>query len=325
VLARVVAAESSGEQPTAPRTRSFQPVKAALVRCSDDLERRAVRRQPDTQVPNPIASSYERLIGALGVIEQRREVRQREARAREELADKSAREEKTRRDISDSVSMLGRLRSPNDPETPSRQAIPTPAQSKAAHERAELNQRIEELEHELTVVEQARQAAQTQVHQLRSERGDLDKLIALRRQLEAQLREQLRHVAEEQRRREEAEASRKQAEQREGTIQQQLETQFLRAEHEELEREKAERTLRDVVSRLDQSERDWDIQSYAVRRELELRLEAEKSKEAVQAQVAELETQVSGLQAARKTLRYATYACGLVTFAAIPVIVIVLI
>jgi hypothetical protein len=325
VLARLVAAESSGQRPGAQRARSFQPVKAALVRCSDDLKRRAVRRQPDTRVPNPIAGSYERLVGALDVIEQRREAQQREVRAREELADKSAREEKTRRDISDSVSMLDSLRNSKSSETPNRQAIPTPAQSKAAHERAELNQRIEELEHELTIVKQARQEAQEQVQQFRSERVDLDKLIELRGQLEAQLREQLNHVAEEQRRREEADAYRKQAEQREGTVQQQLETQFLRAQHEQLEREKAERALRDVAGQLDQAENDWDIQSYAVRREVELRLEAEKAKESVQVKIAELETEVSGLQVARRRLQYTTYVCGVFTLAALLVIFIVLI
>jgi hypothetical protein len=325
VLARLVTAESSGQRPSTRRTRGFQPIKAALVRCSDDLERRAVRRRPDTQVPNPIASSYERLVTALDVIEQHREAQQHEVRAREELADKSAREEKTRRDISDSISMLDRLQNPKSSETPNRQAIPTPAQSKAAHERARLTQRIEDLENELVAVKQAKEDAQEQVQQFRTERVDLDKLIALRRQLEEQLKEQLGRIAEERRRREEAEADRRQAEQREGTTQQQLETQFLRAEHERLEREKTERELREVTGRLDQAEHDWDIQSYAVRREVELRLEAEESKETVLAQVAELETQIAGLQAARKRIQRAGYVCGVVTLAAIIVIVIMLI
>jgi type IV secretory pathway component VirB8 len=58
---------------------------------------------------------------------------------------------------------------------------------------------------------------------------------------------------------------------------------------------------------------------------VELRLEAEESKETVLAQVAELETQIAGLQAARKRIQRAGYVCGVVTLAAIIVIVIMLI
>jgi hypothetical protein len=317
VLSHLVASESSGHRSATKRTGSYELIKVALVRCSDDLEQRALHARDSVQVPNPIASAYDRLVEALGVLERRQEVQRREALAQEDLADKSAREEKTRRDISDSVSLLDQLPGPDISQMMSRHAIPTPAESQAARERAELNQRIHELERDLSAVKQARQDAQGEIDQLRSERVGLDKLIALKKQLEEQLQRQLRQVKEEQQRREEAEDHRKQAEQREDAIQQQLETQFLRAEYEALEREKVERSLRAMASELELAEHDWDLQSSVARREWELRLEAEQSNELGQQIVGELRSLVISLQASRRKLFITASACGVIACAAI--------
>lgn len=317
VLSHLVAAESSGQRSAIKRTGIYELIKKSLVRCSDDLEQRVLHARDRAQAPNPIASAYDRLVEALGVIDRRREVERREALAQEDLADKSAREERTRRDISDSVSMLDKLPDPDISQMMLRHAIPTPAESEAARERAKLNQRIQELEFELGTMKQARRDAQDEVDQLRSERVDLDKLIALKQQLEEQLQRQLRQVEEEQQRREEAEAHRKQAEQREGAIQQQLETQFLRAEHEALEREKAERSLRAMASELELAEHDWDLQSSTARHEWTLRLKAEQLNKLGEQTIADLQILVARLQESRRKLLITVSACGVIACAAI--------
>jgi chromosome segregation ATPase len=268
---------------------SQKSIGAALAGCYEDLLRR-IRSAADRQhPPSPIAGAYERLAEALPLPEWRHSLKQQQARVEDQVAGERAREERTKQDYSDSVAQHNQLSAFEFLERPTLAAIPTEIESKAARERARLSQHIEELEGELTAVREAREAAENELNRLRSEHADLDKLFSLKLELEQQLKLQVQQVRQEQRRREEADEHRRQAEERGDTVQLQLETQFLRAEHEAREREKAQNALR---------AKERDLETQFLRAEDEAR-EREKAQNALRA----AQREIKEGEAARQTIR----------------------
>lgn len=295
----------------------YESVRAALAGCHDDLRRRTHSRRDRQEPPNAVASAYERLTEALRVVERRQVLRHREAVAKDQVADERAREEKANQEISDSLTRRDRLSDPGRTDIP---AILTAADS----ERERLNRHIAHLEDELIAVRQARQDAEKELDRLRTERTDLDKLISLKIELEERLRVQVQYVYNEQQRRKEADELRKQAEQRGDTTQLQLENQFLRAEYEAYERRKAEDKLRDAQSRIEQLERDWDLENPGAQRERALRKEAALLKDKDQ-QVTQLRGQLTRLQDSRIRMIIVTTSAGVIAGAALIGILVLLI
>jgi hypothetical protein len=262
---------------------------AALAGRYEDLLRR-IRSASDSQhLPSPIAGAYERLAEALPLPEWQHSIKEQQARAEDQVAGERAREERTKRDYSDSVAQRDQLGDFEFLKRPIFAAIPTAAESKAAHERARLSQHIEQLEGELIAAREARLAAENELNRLRSEHADLDKLFSLKLELEQQLKLKVQHVRQEQRRREKADKQRRQAEERGDTVQRQLETQFLRAEHEAREREKTQSALQ---------ARERDLETQFLRAEHEAR-KREKTQNALQAAQRELQEG----EDARQTMR----------------------
>jgi hypothetical protein len=219
-------------------------------------------------------------------------VKRQTARVEDQVAGERAREERTKRDYSDSVAQRDQLSTFGFLQQPTFAALPTPEESKAAHERARLSQHIEQLERELIDVREARQVAENELDRLRSEHADLDKLFYLKLELEQQLKLQVQHVRKEQRRREESDEQRRQAEERGDTVQLQLETQFLRAEHEARERQKAQNALQ---------AKEHDLETQFLRAEHEAR-ERETAQNALQAAQRELKEGEAARQAMRSEL-----------------------
>jgi hypothetical protein len=271
VLAHMIAAGTADQK---TRLGHRESVRASLARCHDDLRRRTRGRLDSQQLPNPIASAYERLTEALHVVERRQGVQQEEAVAKGQVADERAREEKTSQDYSDSVARRDLLSGPRIPERTTTHAIPAAVDSGEARKRARLNEHIKQLESELAAQRQARQDSENELERLRSERADLDKLVSLKLELEEQLRVQVHYIHQEEQRRKEADELRERAEHRGDNTQLQLENQFLRAEHEAHERKKAEDALRDAQNQVEQLESDWELEHAIAQRERALRSEA---------------------------------------------------
>jgi Trypsin-like peptidase domain len=277
VLANLMVVNPAEPKTRSAKTSSYESTKAALVRCSDDLKRRAVLPRDHAHLPNPVASAYDRLTEALRVAERLQDVQRQEAVAEDQVADERAREEETTREYTDFVERRNQLADVKSSQMPTIHALPAALDPETAREREHLSQRIEELVGELSVVRQARHLAESELNRLRSERGELDKLIVLKRQLEEQLKSQIRYVNEEQRRREEADEQRIQAEERGEITEQKLEVQFLRAEHEKAERERAERELReardklqDAQAKMEEIESTWHLLTLATRHQPDL-------------------------------------------------------
>ncbi|MGH3392536.1 MAG: trypsin-like peptidase domain-containing protein [Actinomadura sp.] len=288
VLARLVPGDATGHE----------VIKSALARSLEEIRRRARPDRNLQHLPNPIVSAYEQLAEAMGVVQHREGLRRKEALAETQVADERAREAKTNQSYSESVSRrdelgeLGKLSMEGRPL----QAIPSAAAAARERELRLLTQQIRDLEGELSAARHARRAAEDELDQLRAESADLDSLISLKEELERQLRLQVQYVRQEQRRRERADESRKQAEERGAGMQLQLETQFARAQHEAYEREKAVGSLQKIQLELQELERDWGLENAVARRERELREQLERRAKQQHGSMTELQQRLDRLQ-----------------------------
>jgi hypothetical protein len=280
VLVRLVAADAV----------NHQTVKTALASRLEDLGRRTGSSRHRQDLPNSLAEALQRLAEALGIVQQREEIKQREVQAADRAARTRAEEEKTSRDYSDSVSRRDQL----DEQTRSDHLPNTKFQledSDAAWERERrlITERVNQLEIDLNAARHARQRAEEELGRLRSEREDLDNLVSLKQDLENRLRLQIRQAQHAQREREEADRRRAEAEQRGEAARRQLEMQFERAQHAQREREEADRRRAEAEQRSEAARRQLEMQFERAQHEVEQREKAQRALETIQRELQQLE------------------------------------